>query len=218
MNYNFSPLIIFSFSFCWTGFLWGIAQFLTKGFLIGKRPFLVIPIALFAIGIFFYLFQLPTQFLIAYFLFFSALIVTMFTDATTFLISQLVTLYLVPVGWILANFQLLPISPLSSIGGSLCGLLLLWLVKKISQKFLQKEGLGQGDVDLLCFIGAFTGPLGCWITLMVGSILASLVGLTYFIASRAKQDIMLPFGLFLSAGALLYVFFHNELIALFLPL
>ncbi len=161
---------------------------------------------------------MPSQFFVAYFLFFSALIVTMFTDATTLLISQLVTLYLVPFGWMLANLQLLPISPLSSIGGSLCGLLLLWLVRKLSQKFLHKEGLGQGDVDLLCFIGAFTGPLGCWITLMVGSILASLVGLIYFIASRAKQDIMLPFGLFLSMGALLYVFFQEELIALFLPL
>lgn len=218
MSCNFSPAVLFGFSVCWTGSLWAIARFLTRNSHVSRYPFALSTIAFFAVGTLFYLFQLPSQFFVAYSLFFSALIVTMFTDATTLLISQLVTLYLVPVGWMLANLNLLPISPLSSIAGSLCGLLLLWLVRKLSQKFLHKEGLGQGDVDLLCFIGAFTGPLGCWITLMVGSILASLVGLIYFIASRAKQDIMLPFGLFLSMAAILYVFFEKQLIAFFLPL
>ena len=55
----------------------------------------------------------------AYIFFFSALIITIFTDLEELVISRYVTLYLVPVGWALSMFKLLPISPTESILGSI---------------------------------------------------------------------------------------------------
>lgn len=218
MNCNSAFLLsVVSASTIWTGCLWGISRWLTRGIYSTAHTLIAGVLSLFSVTIFSYAIITDLPFLPAYLFFFSALVVTIFTDVTTLLISQMVTLYTMPIGWILSNIGLLPISPLSSIGGSVCGLLILLAVRSASRKWLDKDGLGQGDIDLLCFIGAFTGPVGCWITLMIGSILGSVIGLIYFIAARGKRDILLPFGLFLGMGAILFVLFTKEFTSLFLP-
>ncbi len=211
------PLVIAGSAF-WTACLWGFSRLITRGIYSTFPPALSILASLFSVLAFSYAFSCNIPFLYSYFFFFSALIVTVFTDATTLLISRYVTLYTMPVGWLASNMGLLPITPLESIGGSLIGLLILVAVRFISKKFLGKDGLGQGDIDLLCFIGAFTGPSGCWITLMTASLLGSILGIFYFILARGKRDILLPFGMFLGMGAILYVLFQERLIALFLPI
>lgn len=204
-------------SVLWTYCLWGYSRWLTRGVYPVCHPAISFLISLFSILALLSLFISNSPFFLAYLFFFSALIITIFTDARTLLISRMVTLYAMPLGWLLSNLQLLPISPLESIGGSLSGLLILLFVRILSRKLLGKDGLGQGDVDLLCFIGAFTGPGGCWITLMTGSLLGSFLGVLYFIIARGKRDILLPFGLFLGMGAILYILFQEKLTAFFLP-
>lgn len=201
----------------WTGLLWIFARFLTRGVPCLASPSVCAVVAAVSSGAVFSILHAHPDFYLAYFFFFSALIVTMFTDVTTLLISQFVTLYAVPLGWMLSNLQLLPVSPLASIGGSLFGLLLMCAVRTLSRKALGKEGMGQGDVDLLCFIGSFTGPIGCWATLTIGSILASFAGLFYVVVTRGRRDVLLPFGLFLAVAAMLFVTFQAQLMALFWP-
>jgi leader peptidase (prepilin peptidase)/N-methyltransferase len=209
--------LIITASIVWTACLWGYSRWLTRGVYPVCHPAISFLISIFSVASLFSLFVSNSPFFVSYLFFFSALIITIFTDARTLLISRMVTLYAMPIGWLLSNLQLLPITPLESIGGSLTGLLILLFVRVISKKLLGKEGLGQGDVDLLCFIGAFTGPKGCWITLMTGSLLGSLLGVLYFIIAKGRRDILLPFGLFLGMGAILYVLFQEKLTAFFLP-
>ena len=216
MNWTSSLLVFSGLSTLWTLCLWGVSRWLVKGVCSTTPVILPILVSLFSITVFSYAIITDVPFYL-YIGFFSALVVTIFTDATTFLISRYVTLYAMPMGWLASNMGLLPITPLESIGGSLTGLFLLVMVRFISKKLLGKDGLGQGDVDLLCFIGAFTGPSGCWITLMTASLLGSIFGIVYFIATKGRRDILLPFGLFLGMGAILYVLFQHELTALFLP-
>jgi len=138
-----------------------------------------------------------------YHLFCFALAVTAHTDAQTLLISRLVTLFLIPLAWLGANLGWLPITPLQSIGGALLGLLVLHTTARMARNFTGQESLGQGDVDLLAFIGAFLGPFGCWYSLLFGSVMGSLFGIgCMLVKGKAARSMQLPFGTFLAFGAL----------------
>lgn len=174
-------------------------------------PFSPLGITLMVIATtFFYLFlsaAQPTYFLFntaTMYLFFAfALSITLFTDAYTLLISRWTTLYLLPVGWLAANFGILTIGPLASVVGSLLGLLILSLTARLAYYWTKQESLGQGDIDLLAFIGAFLGPAGCWRSLVFGSCIGSGIGVIYllFYGNKARS-FPLPFGTFLVLGAM----------------
>src|SRR5690606_24622206 len=92
-----------------------------------------------------------------YALFFSALIVTIRSDIETMLISRYATLFLIPAGSLYAMLNLLPLSPLESIAGAFCGYLYLYSVNALYRRIKGTNGIGEGDFDLLAFIGTFTG-------------------------------------------------------------
>lgn len=152
---------------------------------------------------FFYLFFASSPTYLMHILFCGALAVTAHTDAQTLLISRFVTLFLIPLAWLGANLGWLPITPLQSIGGALLGLLVLYTTARIARQFAGQESLGQGDIDLLAFIGAFLGPFGCWYSLLFGSVMGSLFGIgCIIIKGKTARSMHLPFGTFLAFGAL----------------
>lgn len=153
----------------------------------------------------------PTHYFPAYFFFFSALIISIRTDLESMLISRWVSIFAVPIGWILATCDLLPLTFKASVLGSLVGYLLLWVVGQVFVLITKRPGLGLGDVELLSFIGAFIGPLGAWITLIVGSFLGTIGGTIQWAATKSRK---IPFGPFLALGAIAYVLFQNQLIRL----
>jgi leader peptidase (prepilin peptidase)/N-methyltransferase len=149
----------------------------------------------------------------AYFIFFSALIITIRTDLETMMISRFMTLFLVPFGILCSMLGLLPISPVESIIGALLGYSILYCIAFLFYRRTGKEGIGQGDLDLLSFIGSCTGIYGCWISLLIGSVLGSLVGIIYILISKAnKKNIKIPFGPFLSLGAICFVLYQHQLL------
>jgi leader peptidase (prepilin peptidase) / N-methyltransferase len=159
----------------------------------------------------------PYQYWAAYGLFFSALIITIRTDIETLLISRYVTLMLLPIGIIGSFFNLLPLSLNDSILGAFFGFALLYLIAHIFYRLTERQGLGEGDFDLLAFIGAFTGVSGVWISLVIGSIIGSLIGLLLALISRhTKTDRKIPFGPFLAFGAICYILYSESLNTLLL--
>lgn len=169
-------------------------------------------------GLLFYLWQTtPSHYFPAYFIFFSALIVTIRTDFDEMLISRFMTIYLIPVGLLATMTNLLPLSPTLSIVGAIFGYFILWSAKKISLHITKQDGLGQGDLELLAFIGAFTGPLGCWVALLVGSISGTLVSLIYMAITQTRVE-KIPFGPYLSFGAMIFVLFQQFFIQYFFAL
>lgn len=147
----------------------------------------------------------PPQFYVGYFIFFSALIVTIRSDLDTMLISRFATLYLIPVALILTYFNLLPVTVTHSIAGALSGYLFLWTVAKLFHYLTKKEGMGEGDMDLLALIGAFTGIVGWWISLLIGSCIGSIIGISLIALQKNTRSTQIPFGPFLAGGAILYV-------------
>ena len=147
---------------------------------------------------------IPHIYFWSYFILISALIVTIRSDSETMLISPYVTLYLAPIAFFLSAFQLLPLSLLDSVLGALGGYGFLFCVNTIFKKIKQYDGIGEGDFDLLFLIGAFTGIIGCWASVTIGSFFGCVYGLISFIRNRYSAKI--PFGPFLAAGALVYIF------------
>jgi len=160
--------------------------------------------------------QIPLHFVPAYFILFSALIVTIRTDIETMLISRFTSLFLVPVGTLFSVLKLLPLSPFNSILGAMIGYLIPYIFSKIFKYFTGKEGIGAGDFELLACIGAFTGILGCWLSLVIGSLLGSLFGLTQLISGKASRSTKIPFGPFLAVGCIIFVLLQNIMLKFFL--
>jgi leader peptidase (prepilin peptidase) / N-methyltransferase len=155
------------------------------------------------------------QYAFAYFLFFSALIITIRTDLEHMLISRFATLFLIPFGFMFSYFGLLPLTITQSIIGTLSGYLFLYAISALFFVITKKVGLGQGDIELLAFIGSFLGVTGWWITLMLGSFIGSIIGLLYMFFSKQNHSVKIPFGPFLAFGAMFYIVFEQKLCMMF---
>jgi len=80
----------------------------------------------------------------------------------------------------------------------------LWFVGYIYERIRHRDGLGLGDVKMVAMIGAFAGFQGTLLTLIVGSILGSVIGLAFIlIGGKDAATYPLPFGSFLAVGALI---------------
>lgn len=80
----------------------------------------------------------------------------------------------------------------------------LWLGGWLFEKLRHKEGLGFGDVKMLAMVGAFLGIRGTLLTIVVGSIAGSIIGLAFIkFTGKDAGTYPLPFGSFLGAAALI---------------
>ncbi len=91
--------------------------------------------------------------------------------------------------------------------GAVAGSGLLWLVAEGYFRIRGREGMGLGDVKMMAAVGAFLGLKRTMLTVLMGSLLGSVIGIALIAISKKGRDYELPFGTFLGAGALLVVFF-----------
>lgn len=158
--------------------------------------------------------KLPFHEAIVYTPFVSALIITVRSDLECMLVSRFCTLFLIPLAWIAAFFEMLSLSLLESICGTFFGYFFLFIVAGIFKKVTKQQGMGEGDFDLLAFIGSFTGAIGCWITVLFGSVIGAICGGLYIGFSKQSRTIRIPFGPFLALGAIIFILFRSESIQL----
>jgi leader peptidase (prepilin peptidase)/N-methyltransferase len=72
--------------------------------------------------------------------------------------------------------------------------------------------MGGGDIKLLAMIGAFLGWKPALMTIMVGSLLGSVVGVSLIVARVIKREDYIPFGPFLVCGAVVALFFGQAIL------
>jgi leader peptidase (prepilin peptidase) / N-methyltransferase len=94
----------------------------------------------------------------------------------------------------------------------------LWFLAWVSPYVFGKEGMGGGDIKLLAMIGAFLGWKPTLLTIMVGALVGSVVGVGLITLKFMRRDQYVPFGPFLALGALVALFFHQDLIGWYLNL
>ena len=148
---------------------------------------------------------------VAYGLLYSALLVVAGTDLSHKIIPNAITLPGIAVGLISAA-TILPLGLMNGLIGLLVGGGILWLLAWASPYLFGKEGMGGGDIKLLAMIGAFLGWKPALMTIMVGSFLGSLVGVTLIAVRVIKREDYIPFGPFLVCGALVALFFGQSIL------
>ncbi len=146
-----------------------------------------------------------------YYAFIVSLIVITYIDIDHQIIPFIIAVPGIPIGF-LASFVLPDITYTDSILGILTGGGSLYLVLTSWKLIKGYEGMGFGDVELLAMIGAFIGWKGVLFTIFVGSALGTLVGITIMLVTRKDLKLKIPFGPFLSIGAITYLFMGPELI------
>ncbi|HET9845870.1 MAG TPA: A24 family peptidase [Nitrospira sp.] len=142
---------------------------------------------------------------------FSALLVVTGTDLTHRIIPNVVTVPGIVLG-LLGAATVLPVGLVNALLGVAIGGGILWALAWASPYLFGKEGMGGGDIKLLAMIGAFLGWKPALLTIMVGSLSGSLIGLSLIGLGLMKRDEYIPFGPFLVFGALVSMFFAQPLL------
>ena len=159
----------------------------------------------------------PTLSYVFYFSFIAALIVISIIDLYHQIIPDVISLPGVGVG-LLASLAIPQIDFIDSLIGALLGGGSLFIVATLYQWLFKREGMGGGDVKLLAMIGAFLGWKAVILTILLGSLLGSISGIIVMVSKGKDFKYAIPFGPFLSLGAVIALFYGQDLIRWYLYL
>src|SRR5262249_49106476 len=95
-----------------------------------------------------------------------------------------------------------------SLAGIVVGGGIIWAVRIVGQRALKREAMGVGDVILMAMIGSFVGWQGTLIGFVMSLVAAVVIALPLWLIWRDHE---LPFGPYLSLGALLLLIFGRRL-------
>jgi leader peptidase (prepilin peptidase)/N-methyltransferase len=150
-----------------------------------------------------------------YFLFVAALIVITVIDLYHQIIPDVISLPGIGVG-LIASLIVRQITFFNSLAGILVGGGSLFLVATIYQWLFKREGMGGGDVKLLAMIGAFLGWKAVILTILVSSLVGSITGIFIMILKGKDFKYAIPFGPFLSIGAVVSLSFGENIVQWYL--
>lgn len=133
-----------------------------------------------------------------------ALVVVTFIDLDHQIIPNAITYPGIPLG-VLASFVLPEMNIWKSLLGIIIGGGVLMLAAFLFEWIRKKEGMGFGDVKLLAMIGAFLGWKGVVLTLVISSAVGALVGYASLRLTGKGSETPIPYGPFLSLGAMVFL-------------
>jgi leader peptidase (prepilin peptidase)/N-methyltransferase len=152
-----------------------------------------------------------------YFSFVAALIAITVIDLYHQIIPDVISLPGIGVG-LISSLILPKITFLNSLFGVLLGGGSLFLVATCYQWLFKREGMGGGDVKLLAMIGAFLGWKAVILTILLSSLIGSITGILFMVVKGKDFKYAIPFGPFLSLGAVISLFYGESLINWYLYL
>ena len=139
------------------------------------------------------------------FLFTCALIVITFIDLKHQIIPDVITLPGIPL-FALAAIFFMNVTFMDSLIGILAGGGFLFLVAFGYQLLTKRDGMGGGDIKLLAMLGGFLGWQSLWFIVMAASLIGAVAGISIMISKGKDTKYAVPFGPFLSIGAIAYIF------------
>lgn len=164
----------------------------------------------------FWKFGLSLQYLCA-FLFVCSLIAITFIDLDHQIIPDVISLPGIPIFFLAAVF-VMNLRFFDAFLGFLIGGGILYSIAIVYELIMKREGMGGGDIKLLAMIGSFLGWQSLLFVLLISSFAGAFVGITIMIVKGQDMKYAVPFGPFLSLGAVTYLFFGNYMTALFFSL
>ncbi len=167
-----------------------------------------------------------------FFAFSCALIVLAFIDLDHRILPDVITLNGIWIGMLITAYLAQP-SPLTarlfhaagidganphllalaaSLLGAIIGGGLLWGVAEAYLRLRGIEGMGFGDVKMMAMVGAFLGAPLALLTIMLGSLAGSVIGLIFIKLADKTREYELPFGTFLSFAGIVAVLYGEDLV------
>ena len=154
-----------------------------------------------------------------YTVFLAMLVGLSFIDLRWKMIPDQFSIYAIPVGlgavYGLSHLgeplQFTPPTLVDAAIGAVAGVLGLLAIIGTYWLIRREEGMGMGDVKLLGMMGAFLGWQALAPIILIASVTGSIIGVTLMLSQGRGFRSQLPFGPFLSLGALVYLFFWPEL-------
>jgi len=147
--------------------------------------------------------------------FLCGLMVVSFIDLDHQIIPNAITLPGIPIG-LLAGMVLGQPPLLDRVIGMLVGAGFLYMVLLYGGALYGQEAMGDGDLNLIALVGSFLGWKAVALTILLGCLFGSAVGLALMAARRLGRRQHIPFGPFLSLGAVVALFWGERLIAWYL--
>ncbi len=152
-------------------------------------------------------FYLTLNFLV-FFIFTAVLIVITFIDLDHQIIPDLLTLPGIPIFFLLAVF-VVGVPWMEAAIGLLIGGGVLFLIALGYEVITKREGMGGGDIKLLAMIGGFLGWKSLIFVLLFSSLLGAVIGVALMLIKKEDMKYAVPFGPFLSAAAVAYLFWGD---------
>lgn len=149
------------------------------------------------------------------FAFICALIVITFIDLDHQIIPDVISLPGIPI-FLLAAVFVMKLRFLDAFLGFLIGGGCLYVIAFVYELLTKREGMGGGDIKLLAMIGAFLGWQSLLFVLLFSSLLGAVVGIAVMLAKGQDMKYAVPFGPFLSAAAVAYIFIGDAVMRLIL--
>jgi len=152
-------------------------------------------------------FYLTLNFLV-FFIFTAVLIVITFIDLDHQIIPDLLTLPGIPIFFLLAVF-VVGVPWMEAAIGLLIGGGVLFAIALGYEVITKREGMGGGDIKLLAMIGGFLGWKSLIFVLLFSSLLGAVIGIALVLIKKEDMKYAVPFGPFLSAAAVAYLFWGD---------
>jgi leader peptidase (prepilin peptidase)/N-methyltransferase len=90
--------------------------------------------------------------------------------------------------------------------GALTGFFGLFIPSYLFKVIRKKEGMGGGDMKLMAVVGVMLGIKSIFFVIFASAFLGAVFGIALQLVSRQK-NIMLPFGPFIAAASIIYLFY-----------
>jgi leader peptidase (prepilin peptidase) / N-methyltransferase len=152
-------------------------------------------------------FYLTLNFLV-FFIFTAVLLVITFIDLDYQIIPDVLTLPGIPVFFLLAVFAV-KVPWMEAAIGLLIGGGVLLAIAFGYELITKREGMGGGDIKLLAMIGGFLGWKSLIFILLFSSFLGAIIGIAVMVIKKQDMKYAVPFGPFLSAAAVAYLFWGD---------
>jgi leader peptidase (prepilin peptidase)/N-methyltransferase len=153
----------------------------------------------------------------------SSLIVITFIDLDFQIIPDRITLPGIPLGLLAGSFLLpdpflraMQLGWKASLTGAVSGFLFYYFVAVAGEKIFKKEAMGGGDIKMMAMVGGFIGWKGVILTTFLGSLSGSVIGIIIMALRGREKGSLIPFGPYLALGALISLFFGQEIILWYL--
>ena len=163
-----------------------------------------------------YLFPNPLVWLWAT-VFFCLLLLLAIIDLETMLLPNILTLPGALLFLAASFVPGIPVAPADAFAAAFGAAGMLFSIGFIYKRLRGRDGLGLGDVKLMLLLGAVLGVQKTLVALIVGSSGGALIGVGLLLIKGGNLRLRLPFGPFLAAGALVSLWFGDQLVPLFFP-